>query len=70
MENPSIKAKSIFADFCPTECRVMAEANLALAERGGAARDQMLVDAERWMLLADHLDFIDIALTRTRRKLH
>ncbi len=48
----------------------MAEANLALAERGGAARDQMLVDAERWMLLADHLDFIDIALTRTRRKLH
>jgi len=41
-----------------TECRAKAEAKLALADRGGAARDQLLVDAEAWLILADHLDFV------------
>ena len=46
----------------------MAEAKLALAERGGAARERMLIDAGAWMLLADHLDFIEIAMTKARRR--
>jgi hypothetical protein len=52
----------MFPDFGSAECRLKAEAALALAERGGAAREQLLVDAARWLLLADHLDFIDISL--------
>jgi hypothetical protein len=68
MEIPPIETKSLFTDFSSTECRAMAEAKLALAERGGAARNQMLVDADAWMLLADHLDFIDIAMTKARRR--
>jgi hypothetical protein len=60
---------TLLTDFSSTECRAKGEAKLALAERGGAAREQMLVDAEAWMLLADQLDYIEIALTRTRRQL-
>jgi hypothetical protein len=65
MESPSVKAKLI-TDFSSAECRSKAEANLALAERGGTAREQRLVDAEAWMLLADHLDFIGTALASDR----
>jgi hypothetical protein len=68
MEIPPIEAKSMFTDFSSAECRSKAEAKLALAERGGAAREQMLVDAEAWILLADHLDFIETVLTMARRR--
>jgi hypothetical protein len=67
MENPLIKAKSI-TDFSSAECRSNAEVTLALADRGGTAREQRLVDAEVWMLLADHLDFIKTALASDRRR--
>jgi hypothetical protein len=71
MENPPIETKTMFTDFSSAECRSKAEANLALAERGGAARKQMLVNAEGWMLLADHLDFIEAACAAARhRRLH
>jgi len=68
MELPPPETKSIFTDFSSAECRSKAEAKLALAERGGAAREQMLVDAGAWMLLADHLDLIEIAMTTARRR--
>ena len=49
----------------------MAEAKLALAEGGGAARKVLLCDAAALLLLADHLDFIEIAVTAARkRRLH
>jgi hypothetical protein len=71
MEIPPIETKTMFTDFSAPECRSKAEANYALAERGGAAREQMLVDAKGWMVLADHLDFIEIArATAWRRRLH
>jgi hypothetical protein len=53
----------MFTDFGSAECRAIAEATLALAERGGLEREQRLVDAARWLLLADHLDFIEICMT-------
>jgi hypothetical protein len=46
----------------------MANAIFAVAERGGAGRLQMLIDAKGWMLLADHLDFIDTAMAKARRQ--
>jgi hypothetical protein len=71
MELPPIEVISLFTDFSSAECRSKAEAKLALAERGGADREQMLVDAGAWMLLADHLDFIEIAVrTARRQRLH
>jgi hypothetical protein len=71
MEIPPIEAKSMFTDFSPFDCRSMAEAKLALAERGGAARELLLSDAAALLLLADHLDFIDSALAAHRhRRLH
>jgi hypothetical protein len=71
MEIPPIKAKSIPTDFGSADCRSMAEAKFALAERGGAAREVLLSDAAAFLLLADHLDFIEIAMTAPRkRRLH
>jgi hypothetical protein len=52
----------MFSNFGSAECRAIAEATLAMAERGGVEREQRLVDAARWLLLADHLDFIEISL--------
>jgi hypothetical protein len=52
----------MFTDFGSAECRLIAEATLALAERGGAEREQLLIDAGRWLLLADRLDFIEISM--------
>jgi hypothetical protein len=51
------------------DCRSMAEAKLTLAERDGAAREVLLFDARALLLLADHLDFIeiDLAAARSRR---
>jgi hypothetical protein len=57
----------MFTDFSSAECRLRAEANLARVERGCATREQMVVDAAGWMLLADHLDFIEIAMAAARR---
>jgi hypothetical protein len=68
MKPPPIELISMFTDFSSAECRSKAEAKLAMAERGGAVREQMLADAAAWMLLADHLDFIEIAVTATRRR--
>jgi hypothetical protein len=68
MEILPIDVKSIFTDFSSAECRSKAEAKLALAERSGATREQMLSDAEAWMLLADRLDFIEAAMTIARRR--
>jgi hypothetical protein len=68
MEIPPIETKSMLTDFSAAECRSKAEANFALAERGGAAREQMLVDAEGWIVLADHLDFIETAMAAARRR--
>jgi hypothetical protein len=66
-----IETKTMFTDFSSAQCRSKAEVNLALAERGGAARKQMLVNAEGWMLLADHLDFIETAAAAAwQRGLH
>jgi hypothetical protein len=71
MEIPPVEAKSMFTDFGPADCRSMAEAKLALAEGGGAARKVLLCDAAALLLLADHLDFIEIAVTAARkRRLH
>jgi hypothetical protein len=59
------------APFTSEECRMKAEARLALADRGGAARESLLVDAEAWLILADHLDFIATSLAAmASRKLH
>jgi hypothetical protein len=58
----------MFTDFGPADCRTMAEAKLALAERGGAAREVLLSDAAALLLLADHLDFIDTAMAAARRR--
>jgi hypothetical protein len=61
----------MLTDFNSAECRLKAEAKFALAERGGPDREQMLVDAEGWMLLADHLDFVEIAVAAAwKRSLH
>jgi hypothetical protein len=60
----------MFTDFGSAECRQRAEAALALAERGGAEREQRLVDAAQWMLLADRLDFLEIRLAAAGRRLH
>jgi hypothetical protein len=57
----------MFTNFSSAECRLRAEANLARAKCGGAAGEQMLVDAAGWMLLADHLDFIELATTAAQR---
>jgi hypothetical protein len=57
----------MFTDYSAAECRSKAEASLTRADRGGAGREQMLVDAAGWMLLADHLDFIAIAATAAWR---
>jgi hypothetical protein len=71
MEIPPIETKSMFTDLSSAECRSKAEANFALAERGGAAREQVLIDAKGWMLLADHLDFIEtVKAAARRRRLH
>jgi hypothetical protein len=57
--------------FTSEECRMKAEAKLALADRGGAARESLLADAEAWLILADHLDFIATALAAAApHKLH
>jgi hypothetical protein len=58
----------LLTDFSSAECRSKAEAIFAVAERGGPAREQMLVDAEGWMILADHLDFVEIAMAASRRR--
>jgi hypothetical protein len=60
----------MFIDFGSAEFRLKAEAILALAERGGAAREQLLVEAARWMLLADRLDFLETSLAAAARRLH
>jgi hypothetical protein len=57
-------------DFTSQECRLKAEAKLALADRGGPARETLLADASAWLLLAAHVDFIDSAMAAARRKLH
>jgi hypothetical protein len=54
----------------PEQCRSRAEAKLALADRGGAARVNLLTDAEAWLLLADRLEYIEAGLAAHRRKLH
>lgn len=41
---------------------------LALADRGGAGREQLLIDAAGWMLLADRLELIEIDRTAARRR--
>jgi hypothetical protein len=56
----------MYTDFSSAECRLKAETNLDLAARGGAMREQLLVDAAGWLLLADHLDFIECARTGVR----
>jgi hypothetical protein len=56
-------------DFTAEECRSKAEAKLALADRGGAAREILLADAAAWLILADHVDFIEAAMA-ARRGLH
>jgi hypothetical protein len=68
MEIAPVETKSMFTDFSSAECRSKAEAIFAVAERGGAGRQQMLIDAKGWMLLADHLDFIDTAMAKARRQ--
>jgi hypothetical protein len=60
----------MFTEFTSAECRSKADANLAQAERGGPAREQMLADAAAWMLLADRLDSVESALAEWRRSLH
>jgi hypothetical protein len=55
----------MFPDVGSAECRAIAEATLALAERGGVEREQRLVDAARWLLFADHLDFIEMSMAAT-----
>jgi hypothetical protein len=57
----------MFADFGSAECRAIAEATFALAERGGVEREQRLVDAARWMLLAERLDFLETSLAAAAR---
>jgi hypothetical protein len=56
--------------FSPHECRLKAEAKLALADRGGDARETLLADAEAWLQLADRLERIDAGLATYRRRLH
>jgi hypothetical protein len=72
MEIPPMEAEPVFTDVSSDECRSRAEASFALAERGGAAREHMLIDGERWMLLADHLAFVETAMAgaRHRRRLN
>jgi hypothetical protein len=57
----------MFTDFGSAECRLNAEATLALAERAGAEREQLLIDAARWLLLANRLDFIEISMAAIAR---
>jgi hypothetical protein len=66
MQIRSSNSKTTFTDLSSAECRSKAEANLALADRGGTGREQRLVDAEGWMLLADHLDYVETALASDR----
>jgi hypothetical protein len=68
MEVPPTETKSMFTDLSSAECRSKAEANFALAERGGLSREQMLIDAKGWMVLADHLDFIETTIAAARRR--
>ena len=56
----------MYTDFTSAECRIRAETNLDLAERDGAMREQLIVDAAGWLLLADHLDLIESARTGVR----
>lgn len=65
-----IPAMNGITDFTSAECRSKAEARLALADRGGPARENLLADVEAWLLLADHVDLIEIATAVIRRRLH
>jgi hypothetical protein len=56
--------------FSAAECRLKAEAKLALADRGGWLRERLLADAEAWLQLADRLEYIEIGLAAVRRRLH
>jgi hypothetical protein len=49
-----------FTLFSSGECRLKAEAKLALADRGGDARQGHLTDAAAWSWLADQLDLCAI----------
>jgi hypothetical protein len=60
----------MFTDFSPVECRLKAEAKLALADRGGAEREGLLADADAWLLLADRLEYVEAGLAAYRRRLH
>jgi hypothetical protein len=61
----------MYTDFSSAECRSKAAAKLDAAERGDATREQLLADAAGWLVLADHLDFIEVAMaTARRRSLH
>jgi hypothetical protein len=60
----------MITDFNSTECRLKAKAKIDLADRGGAMRDKLLADAAGWLLLADHLDFIEAAMSVRWRTLH
>jgi len=59
----------MFSQFGPAECRLNAEAKLALADRGGDRRESLLTEAEAWTLLADRLEAIEAVLAAYRRKL-
>jgi hypothetical protein len=60
----------MYTDFSSAECRSKAAEKLD-AERGDATREQLLADAAGWLVLADHLDFIEVAMaTARRRSLH
>lgn len=61
----------MYTDFSSTECRSQAAAKLDAAGRDDVTREQLLADAAGWLVLADHLDFIEAAMaTARRRSLH
>jgi hypothetical protein len=65
--NPAMNG---ITDLTSAECRLNAEAKLALAERSGAAREALLADAQAWLLLADYVGFVESVMAATRRSLH
>jgi hypothetical protein len=60
----------MFTGFSSAECRLKAKANFDLADRNGAMREQLLADATGWLLLADHLDFVEAAISMRWRPLN
>ena len=53
----------MYTDFTWAECRAKAKYYLELAERDGTLREQLRCDAAGWLLLAEHLYFIECTRT-------